>query len=201
VSTRIRSGPYSFGDFIELIREDQKADLIDGAIYMASPENTEHNDLLGWLHLLLRGFVRQRHLGRVTVNKVAYRLSEKTGPEPDLAFVRAARADIIKEGYVDGPPDLAVGIVSPDSVNRDYEDKRVKYERSGVEEYWIIDPEEQKATFLVRGPSGYIESPPERNIYRSRVLPGFNLDTRWFWERPLPPELPILQSLLADAPR
>jgi len=44
-----RTGPYTFDDFCEMVREDQKADLIDGVIYMASPENTEANDLFVWL--------------------------------------------------------------------------------------------------------------------------------------------------------
>ncbi len=43
---RRRSGSHSFAKFLELIRGDQKADLLDGGIYMASPESLEHNDLV-----------------------------------------------------------------------------------------------------------------------------------------------------------
>jgi hypothetical protein len=51
---RGRAGSYTFEDFCEIIREDQKADLIDGVIYMASPENTDANDLFGWLFLVMQ---------------------------------------------------------------------------------------------------------------------------------------------------
>jgi Uma2 family endonuclease len=194
--TQTRTGPYSFGDFLELIQEDQKADLLDGAIYMASPESMDHNDLVAWLTTILRQFIEERGLGRITVNKVAFRLGARSGPEPDVAFVATDRAHLIKPGYVDGPPDLAIEIVSLESIDRDYEIKRRTYEQHGVREYWIIDPDERRATFLVRSDSGFTEAPLQAGRFHSTVLPGFNLDPNWLWQRPLPHTLPLVQQLL-----
>jgi len=195
---RTPAGTTTFSDFLELIREDQKADLLDGVIYLASPENADHNDLLRWLTVVLDLFIEERKLGRLTINKVAYRLSDRTAPEPDLAFVAANRIDRIKPGYVDGPPDLAVEIVSPDSVDRDYEEKRRRYEASGVLEYWIIDPLESTATFLVREGDAFVEQIAREHLYHSRVLEGFELDTRWLFQRPLPATMPIVRRLLGE---
>jgi len=196
---RARAGPVTFGEFVEVIQDDEKADLIDGVIHVASPENIEHNDLVSWLTTILRLFVEQCRLGRVMVNKVAFRLADKTAPEPDVAFVRAGRERIIKPGYVDGPPDLAIEIVSPDSAERDYGEKRVRYETAQVLEYWIIDPEQRRATFYGLEPTGFVDLQPVEHVFRSRVLPGFALDTRWLWQRPLPDTLPIVQGLLESA--
>lgn len=196
--TRTRSGPFTFTDFLELVSEDQKADLIDGVIYMASPESIDHNRLLGWMHMILASYVEVRMLGGVTINRVAYRLSGKTAPEPDLAFVRTDRLDRMKSGYVEGAPDLAVEFVSPSSVDRDYEDKRHRYEEAGVGEYWIIDADETRATFLVLEGGRFQEVPLDRHIFRSRVIPGFALDTRWLWQRPLPPTRPIIRAMLQE---
>ncbi len=195
---RTPAGTTTFSDFLELIREDQKADLLDGVIYLASPENADHNDLLRWLTIVLGQFIEERKLGRLTLNKVAYRLSDRTAPEPDLAFVAANRLDRIKPGYVDGPPDLAVEIVSPDSVDRDYEGKRRRYEAAGVLEYWIIDPLESTATFLVREGDAFVEQVSSKHVYQSRVLEGFELDVRWLWQRPLPATMPIVRRLLGE---
>lgn len=191
-----RTGHYTFAEFLELIPEDQKADLLEGAIYMASPENTEHNDLLAWLVTLLRVYLDHRPFGRLTVNKVAYRLGDRTAPEPDLGIVCTERMDRIRHGYVVGPPDLAVEIVSPDSVHRDYELKRAVYEQHGVREYWIIDPGEKRATFLTLSGQRFEEDALQDGRWRSLVLPGFALDPNWLWQRPLPPTLPIVQALL-----
>jgi len=54
---RTQSGPLLFEDSLERIREDQKADLIDGVIYLASPENWSQNQLKGWLSTILKLFV------------------------------------------------------------------------------------------------------------------------------------------------
>lgn len=47
----------------------------------------------------------------------------------------------MKETYLDGPADLVVGIVSPDSVGRDRGEKFYEYAQGGVPEYWLIDPQ------------------------------------------------------------
>jgi Uma2 family endonuclease len=194
---RTRSGSLVFDDFIRLIGDDQKADLIDGVIYLASPENQDHNQLKLWLSIVVGQYVEQRNLGRVYADKFAYRLTEKTAPEPDLAFVSHERLHRVLNGYMDGAPDLAVEIVSPDSVDRDYEDKRQRYEAAGLREYWIIDPMESTEVFLVRRETGFVEVFPENHVFLSQVLPGFRLDVRWLRQRPLPQTLPIIQRLLA----
>jgi Uma2 family endonuclease len=200
MQTRTRCGPCSFGDFLEIIREDQKADLLDGVIYLASPENIDHNRLVGWLFKVIGAYVEERQLGLLTVGRVAYRLSARNAPEPDLGFIRGNREkELERTSYMDGPPDLAIEIVSPDSVDRDYESKRARYEEAGVQEYWIIDPDEQRTTFLVRTNGGFTEVQPLAGVYRSQVLPGFALDTRWLWQKPLPKTGPIITSMLADA--
>src|SRR5579875_3356722 len=129
-----RTGPYTFEDFCTLIHDDQKADLIDGAIYMDSPENTDSNDLFGWLFTLLRMFVRRTKQGRVFGSRVAFRLSEEHGPEPDIAFVRREHLDRVQRGFVAGAADLVIEIVSPESVERDYHHKRLLYQEYGIAE-------------------------------------------------------------------
>lgn len=193
-----RPGTCTFADFLELVQEDQKADLLDGIIYMASPENIEHNDLVFWLGTILRQFAEARGLGQVTINRVAYRLATRVAPEPDLAFVRSQRLNIARKNYMDGPPDLAIEVVSPDSVDRDYESKRRRYQEAGVAEYWILDPDEQRCLFLVNGPDGFTEAAVEAGVFRSRVLEGFRLNISWLWQRPLPATLPIVQQMLTQ---
>ncbi len=192
---RQRTGIFTFADSVELVREDQKADLIDGVIYIASPESTDHNKLLTWLLTIMRAFVEDRSLGEIFVHKVAFRLTPINGPEPDLGFVKTERLGSIKRGYVDGPPDLAVELVSADSVERDYDAKRALFEQAGVNEYWILDQDECRATFLVLDDSGFVEKTPVNHIHHSQVLPGFLIDVRQFWQQPLPKTRPIVDRL------
>jgi Uma2 family endonuclease len=194
------SKAYTFDDFCTLVREDQKADLIDGVIYMTSPENTEANDLFGWILGLMKFFVAARGLGKVFGSRVAFRLDDRNGPEPDVAFVRKDRLHLVRRGYVKGPADLAVEIVSPESVERDYVKKRRQYQEAGFPEYWIVDQMEQKVTLLRLSPRGtYREVRPRRGELHSEALPGFWLHPEWLWQDPLPNPLEILTQLLSRA--
>src|SRR5262249_32474036 len=130
-----RTGPYTFDEFCAMVREDQKADLIDGVIYMASPENTEANELSGWLYVLIFLYLEARDLGKVYGSRVALRLNDRNGPEPDLSVVLKKHLNRVVRGHINGPSDLAMEIVSPDSVERDYVDKRELYQQARVPEY------------------------------------------------------------------
>src|SRR5579875_612507 len=198
--TKTRAGCFTYDDFCALIREDQKADLIDGVIYMASPENTDANDLFIWLIIILRSYADKKKLGRVFGSRVACRLDDRNAPEPDILFVRNEHRERLHRGGVEGPPDLAIEIVSPESVERDYEKKRKQYQRFGVSEYWIIDDEEKTILQLRLNRRGrYTEVRPRHGMFHSKVLPGFFLDPNWLWQKPRPFALDIAQQVIAGS--
>jgi Uma2 family endonuclease len=194
---RVEKHLTTFDEFYERVREDQKADLIEGVIHMASPESVDGNELVGWVLWLLTGFVDERDLGKVYFERVAFRLGEHRGPEPDIAFVCNDRLHLRHYGYFDGPPDLAMEFVSPESVERDYEHKRRLYLDSGMPEYWIIDETLNEVTLLRLAAGVYAKAEPEDGRYTSRVVPGFYLRPEWLWATPLPKKAPLLAAMLA----
>jgi Uma2 family endonuclease len=192
-----RPGNWTFHDFYEVLAEDEKADLIDGVIYMASPESWDNNHLFLWLAGLLGDYVAAKKLGEVVGSRVAFRLDDKGGPEPDVAFVRNARRNLVRNGYFDGPPDLAIEIVSPESVERDYEDKYTLYQSAGVTEYWIVDEYLNRITVYRLDQRGkYREVRPRGGEYHSQVIPGFRLRPEWLWKETRPAKAEILAELL-----
>lgn len=189
----------TFDEFCLLVREDQKADLIDGVIHMASPENTDANELCVWLVRLLGDFAEINDLGKVYASRVAFRLSSHRAPEPDIAFVRKGRLEVIQRGHVAGAPYLAVEIVSPESVERDYETKRALYEEAGVEEYWVLDEVQQEVTWLRLDKAGkYREVRPRKGRLASEVLPGFWFDPAWLGPEGLPSKIAALAQILGE---
>jgi Uma2 family endonuclease len=195
--TTSKAAPFTFEDFCALVREDQKADLINGVIYMASPENTDANELFVWLIVLFHSFVDYYDLGKVYGSRVAFHLDENSSPEPDIAFVAKMNLRRAKRRWVEGAPDVAVEIVSPDSIERDYDKKRKKYEEAGVPEYWSIDEIEETVTLLRLGSDGkYREIKPQNGEYHSSVLSGFWLRPEWLFHVPRPRKLDALQMIL-----
>jgi Uma2 family endonuclease len=194
---RVPAGEVTFREFLALVPDGVKADLLNGVIFMASPDNLDANELNMWLAMVIGPFVEARDLGKVYMGRVAYRLGEKRAPEPDLAFVSKARLGKRRRGYFAGAPDMAIEIVSPDSIDRDYLFKRGIYEEAGVREYWILDPDHSLATFLRLSRKRFVEVKPVKNMIGSEVLPGLELDVRWLMSKKRPPSHEVVRKLLA----
>jgi Uma2 family endonuclease len=194
--------PVTVNEFVLRVGDGQKADLLDGVIYMASPDSPEAADANGFLHTLLNYFVRRRKLGKIYGPRSAFRLfpgtDETWAPEPDIAFVREQRLKLWKGSVFQGPPDLAVEIVSTESIDRDTITKRAAYERARVGEYWIIDLLQRKCTFLRLERDAYLEIETSSGAFRSDVVKGFWLDTRWILAEELPPPDACLEKILGS---
>jgi Uma2 family endonuclease len=121
----------------------------------------------------LHRYLKKRKIkGRVFGSRIAFRLDDANGPEPDVAYVGPERVHLIRKTLVNGPPDWALEIVSPESIDRDYRKKRRQYERAGVPEYWILDPLEKRLTCCRLGKNGkYKEIRPQDGKYVSQVVP------------------------------
>ena len=111
----------------------------------------------------------------------------KRGREPDLIFVSRERMHLIQRTYLNGPADLAVEIISPDSIERDRRQKFVEYEQAGVKEYWLMDPDSESAEFFALGADRrYQAVATPDGIFRSQVVPGFFIRLAWLWQTPSP---------------
>jgi Uma2 family endonuclease len=163
---------------------------VAGEIVMPSPASNRHQDLNGFLSSVLRLFVEVHGLGEVRCAPFLMRIGA-TAREPDLLFVAREHLDRLRDTYLDGPADLAVEIVSPESRRRDREVKRAEYAAAGVAEYWVIDPE-----FWVLESGEYRAAwAGAAGRYEAQAVPGFWLQVEWFWEEPLPPVLTVLRAL------
>src|SRR2546425_484369 len=112
-STKTRNDRLTVDEFYQLVPDGQKADLLDGVIYMASPDSIRSNDLTAFLESLMRMYNAARKLGgHVYVTRVAYRLSKHHAPEPDVGYVGPDRVHLITATGVKGGPNAAVEVVS-----------------------------------------------------------------------------------------
>jgi Uma2 family endonuclease len=68
-------------------------------------------------------------------------LTEIDVVQPDLAVIDLTRKHIISPKKINAAPDLVVEILSESTAPRDRSLKRDLYQRAGVPEYWIVDPE------------------------------------------------------------
>jgi Uma2 family endonuclease len=175
----------SYEEFLEWCDEDTWAEWVDGEVIVLSPASDRHQDLARFLTAVLSVFTETRELG--TVRPAPFLMKLERGREPDVLFVAREHLDRLKENYLDGPADLVVEIVSPDSVERDRGTKFVEYEAAGVREYWLIDPLRERAEFYQLDEEGFYRPVPDlEGMYHSQVVSGFWLKVEWLWQEPLP---------------
>lgn len=186
----------SYEEFLQRYDEDAHAEWVDGEVILLSPASNRHQDLSDFLTAILRAYGEAKQLGVVRSAPFQMRIG-LSGREPDILFVAKGHLERLKENYLDGPADLVIEIISPESRLRDRGEKLGEYELAGVREYWLIDPDEKRADFYILGDDGRYDRrrAGADGRYRSEVLAGFELDTNWLWRSPLPPVLDVLRAL------
>ena len=187
----------TYEEFLAWADEDCHAEWVDGEVIFMSPASMRHQLIANFIAAIFQLYVEAYGLGVVLTGpyqmKVGPRLS---GREPDVMFVSNKNLSRLKEMFLDGPADLVVEVISPESRARDRGDKFYEYEQGGVREYWLIDPVRKQAEFYQLGKDKLFHSiiVGEDGVYQSRVLKGLSLQVTWLWREPLPPLMSVLKT-------
>ncbi len=182
----------TFNEYLRM--EERNIEWIDGRIVKYMSCSFSHEALFIWLSFVLNGFTLKHNLGKILGSRFAMRTKISRGREPDLLFVANENLDKIKPTFLDGPADLVIEIVSPDSVERDRFEKFWEYEEVGIKEYWLIDYENKNAEFYCLDDAGHYQlAEIKGGIYHSKIIKDFWLKIDWLWK--LPSEFEVLKEL------
>jgi Uma2 family endonuclease len=131
----------TYQDYLLLPDDGKRYEIIDGDLYMTPSPITIHQMIVGRLSQLLMNYFDAHPIGTVFVAPYDVILSDVDVVEPDLLVVLKDGAARITAKNVQGPPDVAIEILSPGTAARDRDLKRKRYEHFGVKEYWLVDPD------------------------------------------------------------
>ena len=126
---------------------------------------------------MIQSYLETHPIGEIFFAPFDVLLSEINILVPDLIYISSERAHFITSKNLQGAPDLVVEILSPSTRNRDKRLKRDVYERTGVEEYWLIDPEGEVVEICRRGAGGFQSSVRYQrpDIVTTPLLPGLEI--------------------------
>jgi Uma2 family endonuclease len=166
----------TYDDFLLFPDDGKRHELIDGEHYVTPSPNIRHQTILGNLYFLIRTWLEQHPVGRAFMAPLDVVFTQFDVVEPDLLFVSRIRAaDILTATHVTGAPDIVVEIGSPSTRKRDETIKRRLYERSGVSEYWVVDPD-LDVVRVYRNRDGRFDRPVELRADAGDVLASPHLD-------------------------
>lgn len=172
------AGEFWTDDEIMALPDDQgqKYELWDGKIVVMSPAGANHNQIETRLVVALYMFAQEHRLGLVYSGDTGFRLSPLICYAPDVAFVAKARLRGLlpnPEKFLQGAPDLAVEVLSPDDSLRRTERKIADYFRHGTTAAWLVLPKRRQVR-VYHSPGEYITlAGDEARLTGGLLLPGF----------------------------
>lgn len=172
--------------------EDDRIELIYGEPVMMAPPSTTHQDIVVDLTAQFRTYLRDKTC-RVYSAPFGVRLFQQEGEhpeevdtlvEPDLSVV--CEEDKLDESGYRGAPALIVEVLSPSNQRHDRFVKFRLYQRAGVKEYWIVDPEAKHVQVYTLEEDGQYSS---ATVYGASdklpvvVLEGLTIDLSWVFPK------------------
>jgi len=181
--------------FYETITEEQKAEFINGEVIVQLPVKLEHELASNNLNKLLSTYVALHKLGYAGHEKMLVALT-RNDYEPDVCFWNQAKAAQFHASQMRFPaPDFIAEVLSPSTEVIDRTIKFDDYAAHGVQEYWIIAPEQQNIEQYILAASGYVlQQKTDSGIVRSVAVPGFEIPAQAIFDRKA--HLETLRSLL-----
>ena len=163
--------PRSAFDVFQMLPEGTLAEVIENQLFLSPSPTPSHQEAAGNLFTDINIFVRSNKLGKVFFAPLDLYLDEHSNVvQPDILFIAKKNPLVIDNRGLKGVPDLIIEILSPGNKKYDLAKKRKLYEKFGVKEYWVVDPETKIATgFLLKG-SGYASQKESRNQLHSAIL-------------------------------
>lgn len=127
-------------DYGALPDDGQRYEILDGILEVTPSPTFEHQTITARLLRILESHCSAHRLGQVVSAPMDVILSNDTVCQPDLIFIRTERLSEIVRDRIYGSPDLVIEILSPSTNARDLTIKKQLYARSGIPEYWVVDP-------------------------------------------------------------
>ncbi|SPE29479.1 conserved hypothetical protein [Acidobacteriia bacterium SbA2] len=170
----------TFEEFRQFPVDGKRYELVRGEVHVTPAPATRHQAIVQNLSGNLWPFVIKNRLGEVWTAPLDVRLSRDTVLEPDLIFISNARAGIILENWIEGPPDLVVEVLFPSTATYDRATKLPIYAESGVSEYWLIDSQVKTVEVLkLQGKKYFVDAilAGDQTLI-SDLFPGWQLSLR-----------------------
>lgn len=166
---------------IEALPDGERAELIDGEMFIMESPSMTHQKILGELYVQIYMHIKKNN-GPCEVFLAPFAVyvanDTRNYVEPDIVVI--CQDEKLDERGCHGAPDWVIEITSPTNKYMDYGRKLTLYQATGVREYWIVDPKQKYVTVYDfehgEGPVVYPFSEP----VKVRIYENLSIDFRQF---------------------
>lgn len=136
---------YTVAD-IEALPPGERAELIDGEMFIMEAPSITHQRILGELYVQIHAYIKNNNGScEVFISPAVYVKDDiHNYVEPDITVV--CKEDRLDDKGCHGAPDWVIEIASPSNKYMDYGRKLMLYQPAGLREYWIVDPAKKIVT-------------------------------------------------------
>lgn len=158
-------------DVFRLLPEGTSCEVIDNVLYMSPAPKYAHQDLLFLLAKRIDRYTEKTGIGKVIISPFdVYFEALLSAVQPDILVLLNENRHLLKEdGYLYGAPDIIIEVLSSDR-KRDLVKKKSLYERAGVKEYFIADPETREIAAWGLKENRYELQYKDTGTFRSSLL-------------------------------
>ena len=167
---------------------NKRYELVDGKLVEMPPASFLHSDIIDFIADCFKAIATEYKLDiKVKTGDVGVRTGMNSSRIPDISVIdgkawKSYRRD--KSAIIEDRIMLAVEVVSPgaEQIDRDYTEKAIEYSYTGIPEYWIVDPIEQKITVLILKDGSYTKTVfTEERAIVSPTFPELKLTATEIW--------------------
>ena len=163
--------PSTAVEVYRMLPEGTRCEVIFNELITSPSPSWNHQSVLIKLTSLLFQFLNEHPVGTLaTAPFDVYFEGQQSYVQPDLFIVMNDQEGIIQKNGVHGVPSVVIEIIS---TNRAYDTQRKRslYEKAGVREYFMVDPENKKTTLLALNAAGVYEQVyEETGLFNSTIL-------------------------------
>jgi Uma2 family endonuclease len=172
---------WTYADYCRIPPDRMRHEIIDGRHYVNPAPSPYHQAVSVRLLYQLFQKIELAGLGRVFDAPIDVHLGRGTVVQPDLVVLRNRKLSQIGQRKLTGVPDMLVEILSPSNRGYDRRTKKRRYERAGVREFWIVDPEAKVVEQCVLRGCRYADPVVSSTAVRLQILRDVAVELGGIW--------------------
>ena len=176
--------PMTADDLLQMPDDGFRYELVRGELRKMSPAGRLHGRYGGYIHISMGGHVMANDLGETYNSDTGFELAPNHVRMPDASFVLQERIAAMPDepGYVPGPPDVAVEVISPSDRYTDVEEKVADYLEAGTRAVVVVNPR-NRTVRVHRSPTDVVSLTESDTLEVDDVIPGWRMPIRDIFRR------------------